>query len=115
MGFAATLNGSNQNISAAQPLDVQDNTGTGAGWNVTLTTTTWTAGALSLATTSTSDLSAAGACDTSVTCTVKIQTSALNSGLGNQTWTHSMQLAIPANAKAGAYTSTWTYSLVSAP
>ena len=32
--------------------------------------------------------------------------------MGGQTWTHTMELAIPANAHAGAYTSTWTYSLV---
>jgi len=95
------------------------------------------AGALSLATTSTSDMSAAGSCDPNATCTlaantpltypvaipagttapiaVKIQTAMLNSGLGNQTWTHSMQLTIPANTKAAAYTSTWIYSLVSGP
>ncbi len=36
-------------------------------------------------------------------------------GLTGQTWTHSMNLHIPANAHAGTYTSTWTYTLASAP
>jgi hypothetical protein len=80
-----------------------------------------------------------GVCDTSVTCTladntslapyiiaipagvtvaptaVKVQTAAAGTGLGGQTWTHIMSLFLPGNTQAGAYSSTWTYSFVSAP
>jgi hypothetical protein len=80
-----------------------------------------------------------GVCDTGVTCTladntslapyiiaipagatgaptaVKVQTAAVGTGLGGQTWTHIMSLFLPGNTQAGAYSSTWTYSFVSAP
>jgi hypothetical protein len=46
---------------------------------------------------------------------IEIQTAAANSGLAGQTWTHTMSLAVPAVARAGTYSSTWTYSLVSGP
>jgi hypothetical protein len=46
---------------------------------------------------------------------VKIQSAAVDTGLAGQTWHHVMSLAIPANTKAGVYSSTWTYSLISAP
>jgi hypothetical protein len=76
------------------------------------------------------------ACDSSVTCTTatnsitypfvlpaggtaptaqKVYNAAANTGLGNQTVTAAFRLAIPANTYAGTYSSTWTYSLASAP
>lgn len=142
LGFTATLNGTNQVLAATQAIDVLDQTGSGAGWNITLTSTQFTTGGgspLVLALTSATDTAlSAGACDATVTCTlatgstvtypfvvpaaavtaptaVKIQNAAVNSGLAGQTFTHTMNLAIPANTMAGVYTSTWTYSLVSAP
>ena len=45
----------------------------------------------------------------------KLYNAALNTGMGNQTVTGSFRLAIPGNTYAGTYSSTWTYSLVSAP
>ena len=45
----------------------------------------------------------------------KIFSAAANTGLGNQTVTLVFQLAIPASAFAGSYSSTWTYTLVSGP
>jgi hypothetical protein len=138
--FAATLDGTDQVADATQALDVLDNTGSAAGWNVTLTSTTFTdtADSVSLSNDSASDSGALGACDTDVTCAlatntvssdypltvpadataptaVKIMSAAIGTGMGPQTWTHSMHLAIPANTHAGTYLSTWTYSLVSAP
>lgn len=137
--FAATLNGTDQSVQANQALDVLDNTGSAAGWNVTLTSTTFTddADSVSLADDSVADLSATGACDSNVTCTladdvvgqsqvaipagetaptaVKILNASAGTGMSGQTWTHVMQLAIPANAHAGTYTSTWTYSLTAGP
>jgi WxL domain surface cell wall-binding len=137
VAFTATLNGANQDVTAAQALDIRDNTGTGAGWDVTLTSTTFTAGSDTLPDTSVTDLSAAGACNAGVTCTladnstavypvsipagttaptaVRIQAAAIGTGLSAQTWTHAMNLRVPSNARAGTYNSTWTYSLVSGP
>ena len=45
----------------------------------------------------------------------KIFSAAANTGLGNQTLTLALRLSIPANAFAGSYSSTWTYTLVSGP
>jgi hypothetical protein len=141
VGFPlTTLNGTDKVAATGQAFDVSDLTGSGAGWSITLTSTTFTSGAFSLAATATTDVGAtapAPACDASVTCTlgddssvhypiavpadtvapaaVKIQSAALNTGLGGQTWTHTMNLAIPSNTRALTYTSTWTYTLASAP
>jgi hypothetical protein len=138
VAFTATLNGTDQHVQAPQAIDVLDNTGSASGWNVTLTSTTFTNATLTLPDNSVTDLSSSGACDTNVTCTladnvagsspvtipsaavtaptaVKILNASVNTGMSGQTWTHSMDLAIPANAHAGTYTSTWTYSLVAGP
>ena len=45
----------------------------------------------------------------------KIFSAAANTGLGNQTVTVVLQLAIPASTFAGSYSSTWTFTLVSGP
>jgi hypothetical protein len=140
--FSAELNGTDQVADATQALDVLDNSGTAAGWGITLTSTTFTNGAdnVSLADDAATDSGSVGVCDTvgafQVTCTkadnpdlgvvaipaastapdaVLIMSATAGSGMGPQTWTHSMHLAIPANTHAGTYSSTWTYSLVSAP
>ncbi|MCU1681901.1 MAG: hypothetical protein JWQ81_2640 [Amycolatopsis sp.] len=136
VAFSATLTGTNQSAPATQIVNVVDSTGTGAGWNVTLTSTTFVTGALSLPDNSVTDTAASGACASGVTCTVatnsvaypltvpaattaptavKILSAALNTGMGSQNWTHSMALGLLASVQAGTYTSTWTYSLVSAP
>lgn len=137
VSFTGTLTGADQTIGASQVVTVTDSTGTGAGWNVTLTTTTFTAaGGVTLPDNSITDTGANGACSGGVTCTlasntvvypvtvpsgsaaptaVKIGNAAANTGMGGQDWTHNMSLALGASAKAGSYTSTWTYSLVSAP
>jgi hypothetical protein len=139
VGFADTLNGHDQIAPTNQVFDISDLTGSGAGWSITLTSTTFTAGANTLANTAATDTGAAGVCDVGAqqTCTlgdnsavpypltvpaatvaptaVKIQSAALNTGLGGQTWTHTMNLAIPSNTRALTYTSTWTYTLASAP
>jgi hypothetical protein len=135
--FAATLSGEDQVVTADQAIDVKDNTGAGSGWHLTLTTTTFTAGTKTLATDSVNEKTApTNACDVSVTCTlasntvtypvaipaaatappaVTIMNAATDTGMGGQTSTHTMSLAVPGNAGAGSYSSTWTYSLVSAP
>ena len=142
VGFDATLTGADQVANADQAIDVLDKTGSGAGWNVTLTSTLFTdatdpENVRTLAPASVTDVSSAGACDEGVTCVeadnvvgadpiaipadevapeaVKIMNASPETGLGGQTWTHDMALALPANVHAGVYTSTWTYSLTSAP
>jgi hypothetical protein len=136
---AATLNGQNKTVTASQPLDIADATGSGAGWNVTATSTLFTSGSSTLpagATTITS-APAAPTCDTGVTCTVagsstvgypyslpagataptatKLFGAPIGTGMGDQTLSPTWTLAIPANAYAGNYASTWTLSLVSGP
>jgi hypothetical protein len=135
--FSATLSGLDQTVNSTEAIDVSDATGSGTGWNVTATSTTFTAGAKTLSTSATT-LSAAptDACDGGATCTVatnsitypytlpaatsaptatKVFDGAANTGMGNQTVTPTWKLSIPANTLAGAYTSTWTISLVSRP
>jgi hypothetical protein len=138
VSFAGTLNGSNQALTTTQPIDVGDSTGSGLGWNVTATSTQFTVGAKTLSVAATTVPSApVPACDASITCTVatnaiafpyslpaapttaptatKLFNAAAATGMGNQTFTPTWSVAIPASTLAGAYTSTWTESLVSAP
>ena len=138
VSFSDTLNGSNQSVTASQAFDVGDATGSGTGWNVTATSTTFSAtGGHTLPTTAVSVTGAPSvACDASTTCTsatnaiaypyvlpagttaptaTKLWNAAANTGMGNQTVTASFTLAVPGNTYAGSYSSTWTYSLVSAP
>jgi hypothetical protein len=136
----ATLNGTSQTVTARVAFDIGDATGSGAGWDVTATSTTFTSGANALPTTATTIQSApSAACDTAAPgCTsastnvsypytlaaattaptaTKLFNAPASTGMGNQTFTAIWSLAIPADAVAAvtAYTSTWTFSLVSGP
>ncbi len=128
-----TLNGSNQTVSKTQTLDISDATGSGAGWNVTASMTAFTSGGNTLPPGSVTMASTPSvACDSGVTCTTatptgvsypytlttaatKMYAAAAATGLGAQTVTPNWSLTVPASARAGAYTSTWTFSLVSGP
>jgi hypothetical protein len=135
-----TLDGANKTVTAAQALDIGDATGSGAGWNITATSTqfkTSTGNTLPLGATTVASSPGAPTCDTNVTCTVggtttvsypyslpagttaptatKLFNAPAGTGMGNQTVTPTWTLAIPANAYAGNYNSTWTLSLVSGP
>ena len=135
-----TLNGTNQTVTTTLAFDVGDATGSGTGWNVTGTSTTFTSAARTLPSTATTIATAPTAsCDTGAAgCTTattnvsfpytlpaattaptatKLFNAAANTGMGNQTFTPTWTLAIPANAVASGtpYTSTWTFSLVSGP
>jgi hypothetical protein len=136
---ATTLDGQNKTVTASQPLDIADATGSGAGWNVTATSTLFTNASHTLASGATTIASAPSGptCDTNVTCTVgsattvsypyslpaaasaptatKMFNAPAGTGMGDQTVTPTWTLAIPGNAYAGNYTSTWTLSLVSGP
>ena len=136
---SATLDGGNKIVTASQALDIADATGSGAGWNITATSTLFKSGSYTLpaGATTISSAPAPPTCDTNVTCTVagsttvsypyslpagataptatKLFNAPAGTGMGDQTLTPTWTLAIPANAYAGSYTSTWTLSLVSAP
>jgi hypothetical protein len=137
VSFSATLGGADQTVTSNQGIDVSDATGSGTGWNLTATSTTFTTGTHSLSTSATTVSSAPSvACDAGTTCTTatnsvtypyslpaattaptatKLYNAAANTGMGNQTVTVAWKLAVPGNAYAGSYTSTWTLSLVSGP
>lgn len=135
-----TLSGTaNQTDTRTQLFDVDDARGNGAGWNVTATSTTFTdASSDTLPTTATTVQSAPSAsCDASVTCTTatttglsfpytlpagisaptatKLFNANTGTGLAAQSFSPSWQIAIPANSRAGTYTSTWTFSLTTGP
>jgi hypothetical protein len=138
VAFAAALNGTDQDITAPQALDVWDDTGSGAGWNISATATTFTAGSHTLSPSAVTVLSTptvvldAGAgtgtlavTDVSYPYTLpaaataptatKLFNATASSGMGHETATATMHLAIPRTTFAGVYTSDWRYSLVSAP
>jgi hypothetical protein len=133
-----TLNGSDQTPTYTAGLSAQDQTGSGAGWNITITSTQFTTGAPvhTLVTTASTVTSVAMVCAGPGTCTnptnaitypfgvpagagppaaVKMYNAAANTGMGNFTITPTVQVAIPANAFAGTYTSTVTFAIVSGP
>lgn len=135
---STALDGTNKTTSQTQPFNVSDARGTGAGWNITATSTTFTNAGNTLPTGATTIATQPGvACDAGVTCTTstvsgvtypytlpaaavapaatRMYNASANTGLGAMTVTPTWQLAIPASARAGTYTSTWTFSLVSGP
>jgi Concanavalin A-like lectin/glucanases superfamily/Fibronectin type III domain len=131
-----TLNGLNQTKTVAVPFEVTDNTG-GNGWSIAATSTTFKSGSNTLPTTATTVTSApSSACAGGFTCTAptnsvsypytlpaaataptetKLVNAQVGSGTGHQTITPTFSLAAPAAAHAGAYTSTWTFTLSSGP
>jgi hypothetical protein len=138
--FSATLNGTDQSVTSnAMTLAAKDRRGSGAGWNLTITSTQFTTGggsAQTLSTSATTVTAVSSVCAGGGTCTnptnsiaypltvpagstaptaVKLFNSAVNSGLGDFTLTPNFSLAVPANAYAGSYSSTMTFSMVSAP
>jgi len=131
-----TLNGYNQSLSTNYAVTVTDNTGSSAGWNLSGTSTTFTNGTgQTLPTTATtvttgSAASVAGTCllptnsigypvtlpaAATAPAAVKLHNAAANTGLGPSTVTLAFGLAVPANAYAGTYSSTWTLTLASGP
>ncbi|MBO9533248.1 MAG: hypothetical protein J7513_09775 [Solirubrobacteraceae bacterium] len=132
-----TLTGANQTVTSTLALTGDDQSGTGTGWRLTGTSTTLTAGAFTLPTTATTVTGAtrtagAGNCSlpaNSVTYPVTLPAAATAptaakifsaaagaySGTGAINISLSLAIAVPANARAGTYSSTWTLSLVSGP
>ena len=134
---AITLDGQDQTTAASVAIGVSDGTGSGAGWQLDATSTTFTDGSDSLSASAVTVASAPPvACDQGATCVLAqnavsypyvlpagtaaptataLFSAAAGTGMGDQTVTPSFSLAVPANAAAGAYSATWTFSLVSGP
>lgn len=139
IGFTATLTGQDQTVTVTEPFNVGDATGSGTGWNISTTSTTFaTTSPVHTMSTSATTVQAAPtvACDSGATCTAatnaitypytvpagstaptatKIFNATANTGMGDQTVTPTLSLAVPASTYAGSYSSTWTISLVSGP
>ena len=134
---SSTLDGTDQTVNYTLPLSISDVRGSGAGWNLTVTSTTFTdASSHTLATSASSIASAAMSCTAGGSCTnptnaisypltvpaaatapaaVKLFNAAANTGMGRFTVTPTINVAVPGNSFAGAYTSTVTVAAVSGP
>jgi hypothetical protein len=130
------LTGLDQTTTAAPGVSASDTRGTGAGWQLDLTSTQFSDGSghtlpTSAATVASINVSAGtGNCTlptNSVTypvsvpagagppAAVKIYNAASNTGGGPSTVTVTFNLAVPADAAAVVYTSTWTFTIASGP
>lgn len=134
---SSTLDGTDQSVNYTLPLSISDVRGGGAGWNLTVTSTTFTdASSHTLSNAASSIGSAAVTCTAGGSCTnptnaisypltvpaaatapaaVKLFNAAANTGMGRFTVTPTINVAVPGNAFAGAYTSTVTVAAVSGP
>jgi hypothetical protein len=134
--FGVTLDGTDQTASYSVPTTVIDATGSGLGWNLTVTSTQFTTGSFTLASTASTLTGVTNSCVGGSTCTaatnsigypltvpaaatapaaVKFFNAAANSGAGKFTNTPTINVSIPANTRAGTYTSTLTLAAVSGP
>ena len=138
--FNLTLNGLDQTTTYALPVSVVDARGlaAGGGWNLTITSTTFNDGSGHTFPTSASTMTnVATACGPSSTClaptnsvantnlavpagtvapaAVKWENAATATGLGTNTVTATISVAVPANVFAGTYSSTVTVAIVAGP
>ena len=132
------LNGLDQSVNASNVLDLTDATGSGAGWTISLTSTEFTDSsgyslppeATDITTTSPTGCDPGSACSnatntlstpimvpagTDIPSASPIFSAAPGSGAGSMSTTVNEQLSIPGGAQAGAYSSTWVYTLSSGP
>jgi hypothetical protein len=131
-----TLTGTNLTATVNAALTPSDMSGNASGWNVQATSTTFkNATNRTLPTTATTVTAAAataasGNCDlptnsvaypltlpagATAPTAVKVYNAAAGTGGGPLTLTLSFQLAIPASAYSGSYSSTWTFTIASGP
>jgi hypothetical protein len=138
--FNLTLNGVDQTTTYALPVSVVDARGlaAGGGWNLTITSTTFNDGSGHTFPTAASTMTGvATACGASSTClpptnsvlntslavpagtvapaAVKWENAATATGLGTNTVTATISVAVPANVFAGVYSSTVTVAIVAGP
>src|SRR2546423_1626914 len=133
----STLDGSDQTATYTIPLSIDDARGNGLGWNTTITSTTFNDGAgHTLPTTASSITAVSSTCRAGGSCTaatnaigypltvpaaatapaaVKLFNAAANTGMGRFTVTPTIAVTMAGNVYAGAYTSTVTFAVVSAP
>jgi hypothetical protein len=131
------LTGTDQVLTTTATATVDDEQGAGTGWNLTGTSTTMTDGTNTLPVTATTLTSvaptgAAGNCSvpanattyplvipaaaTAPTATKLYSSTAYSAtGTGPIDLLMTLQLAVPATARVGSYSSTWTLTLVSGP
>ena len=130
------LTGLDQSSTTNLAPTVTDATGTGNGWNVTGTSTQFRNSAGKTLPTTATTVTAGSAAATAGTCemptnqisyplvlpaaaiaptAVKLFDAKAHTGLGQFLVTLAMQLAVPANAYSGTYTSTWTVTIASGP
>jgi hypothetical protein len=129
------LNGTNQSVTAGFAFTPTDSTASASGWNLTGTSTTFTTGTRTLPTTATT-ITAGSVAGTAATCrlptnsvtypatlpaaataptAVKLYNAAAGTGLGASTVTLTFKVSVPPNTYSGAFSSTWTFSIVSGP
>jgi hypothetical protein len=138
--FNLTLNGLDQAPTYALPISVVDARGlaAGGGWNLTITSTTFNYGAgHAFPTTASTMTGVSTACGASSTClaptnavantnlavpaasvapaAVKWENAANATGLGTNTVTATIAVAVPANVFAGVYSSTVTVAIIAGP
>lgn len=138
--FNLTLNGVDQTTSYALPVSVVDARGlaSGGGWNLTITSTQFNDGSgHTFPTTASTMTGVATVCGASSTClaptnavantnlavpaaavapaAVKWENAANATGLGTNTVTATISVAVPANVFAGTYSSTVTVAIVAGP
>ena len=138
--FNLTLNGVDQTTTYALPISVVDARGlaAGGGWNLTITSTQFNDGSGHTFPTTASTMTAvATVCGASSTClaptngvantnlavpaaavapaAVKWENAANATGLGTNTVTATISVAVPANVFAGTYSSTVTVAIVAGP
>jgi hypothetical protein len=140
--FSLTLNGVDQTPTYTMGISVVDArgiaSGSPGGWNLTITSTTFNDGAGHTFPTNASTITGvASTCGASSTCTpptnavantnlavpaagvapaaVKYENAASGSGLGTNTITATVQVAVPSNVFAGTYSSTVTVAIAATP
>lgn len=132
----ATLNGVDQTLSAQVTLTSDDTRSTNPGWNLTATSTQFSAGNGHLLPTGATTVTAASVQSTATTCVLgtnqitypvtlpagatppaaaKLADASNGTGTGQENIALTFNLAVPANAYAGSYSSTWTFSIASGP
>ncbi len=129
------LTGADGTKTTTALFTVDDQTGTTNGWNLSATSTTFTSGGNTLPTSATTitgvtPTAGAGRCTAPTSsvgypltlpagavapAAVKIFNAAAGTGRGPTNLSFNLGLAIPAYARTGAYSSTWTFTLSSGP
>lgn len=135
---SVTLAGVDTSTSASELFDVSDATGSAAGWNITATSTQWSNGSGGTLPTSATTIASApsATCDASSTCTVattsvtypyvlpagstaptptEMFNATAGTGMGAQSISPTLSVAIPANSLAGTYATTINVSLNTGP